>query len=298
MARIFGDPSPPRKITEKQFDDAQADLVATASKPWHQIDQSDYWHYLLDLCYVELQQDLFDYLFPAFLIKWWEGQLDRRGGPESECDFYRAIDHGEVFTKMMGETRRNEVFHWIVDAYMDGVDAWDGHLSVAYVKDGPDNLHGPLWSFNALGQSVPVLSALIERLSEVSTIGRAQWWLVLGSGILWKENECPAIPSWTPVGGGGGVYLTGSAASIFDHGYLPANLGAIRECLDYQHLVNMLKRSWEMIPSFPHGDWAQAAYEECLSQPERAESRIAKFMRALALPHLGGVNDNPLDSAD
>lgn len=222
MARIFGDPSPPRKITEKQFDDAQADLVATASKPWHQIDQSDYWHYLLDLCYVELQQDLFDYLFPAFLIKWWEGQLDRRGGPESECDFYRAIDHGEVFTKMMGETRRNEVFHWIVDAYMDGVDAWDGHLSVAYVKDGPDNLHGPLWSFNALGQSVPVLSALIERLSEVSTIGRAQWWLVLGSGILWKENECPAIPSWTPVGGGGGVYLTGSAASIFDHGYLPA----------------------------------------------------------------------------
>lgn len=295
---IFGDPLPPLHVWQKQFDGAQHELIRTAAKPWHEINQSDYWHYLLDLCYVDLQQDLFDYLFPAFLIRWWEGQLNRLGGPESESDIYRAIDRGQVLYKMMSETRRQQVLEWIVDAYVEGVDAWSNKLSVTYVSEGPDDLHGPMWSFNALGQSVPVTKAILQQLADISTIGRAQWWLVFATGIAWNEDECPAVPKWTSNHGGGGVYITESAASIFDHGFLPENLEAMMSFLDYDRLMDMLEMSVGLIPSFPFGDWAQMTWEECLVNPQRVATRIANFIILLGQPDLGGCRCNPLDTVD
>lgn len=295
---IFGDPLPPRHISQKQFDLMQDDLIRTASKGWHEIDQSDYWHYLLDLCYVDLQQDLFDYLFPAFLIRWWEGQINRLGGPESECDFYRAIDHGQVLIKMMSESRRQQVLAWIVDAYIEGVDAWSNNLSVAYSRNGPNDLHGPLWSFNALGQSVPVTQAILQQLADISTIGRAQWWLVFATGIFWNENTCPAVPVWTPDRGGEGIYITESATSIFDHGFLPENLEAMKGFLSYDRLMANIEKCVDLIPPFPHGDWAQMTWEECLSHPEKCATRLANLLHILGLPDLGGVRLNPLDTVE
>jgi len=292
---IFGNPKPPERITQVQFDGAQQALVRTSSKPWHEIGQEDYWHYLNDLSYVDLQPDLFDYLFPAFLIRWWEGQLNRLGGPQSESDIYFAIDQGQVFEKMMDDLKRRQVLTWMADAYIDGVDAWSGELSVIYDSQGPNNLHGPLWSFHALGQSVAITRSLLESLSNVSTIGRAQWWLVLGSGLVWNENECPAIPAWTPHGGGGGVYVTESDASIFDHGYLAENLRAIGKFLTYERLCTHLGESAQVIPSSSHRDWAKTTWQECVTQTPRIERRIARLIQLLGLPDLGGVRNEPLD---
>ncbi len=197
LQEIFWHPKPPMKVTQRQFDGADKALHVTAGKRWDEIDPSDYWHYLLDLCYVELQPDLFDYLFPAFLIRWWEGLLSRRGGPESECDFYRAIDKGSVFHKMMSLARREQVYAWMVDAYMEGVENWGGNLSLNYDPKSGDELHSPLAAFHALGQSVPILPEVFERLVSGKSIGVSQWWLVLGIGIAWDENQCYAIPPST-----------------------------------------------------------------------------------------------------
>ncbi len=296
IKEIFGDPIPPKLVTQRQFDYADEHLIRTASKQWHEIDQSDYWHYLMDLSYVDLQQDLFDYLFPAFLIRWWEGQLNRFGGPESESNIYRAIDHGDLLAEMMDESRRKQVLAWIADAYMEGVDAWSNKLSVDYTSRGPNDLHGPLSSFNALGQTVPVMQAIIERLANITTIGRAQWWLVFATGIIWNENECPAIPKWTPENGGGGIYITGSATSTFNHGFLTENLNALEGFLDYETLTRLVERSFELIPSYPHGDWARMTREECLLQEESVTARLASLIRLLGLPNLGGFRKNPLDT--
>jgi hypothetical protein len=292
LKRIFGDPLPPRRVRQKQFDGAQADLIRTAAKPWHELDQLDYWRYLNDLCYVDLQQDLFDYLFPGFLVRWWEGQLNRLGGPGGVPDIYQAIDHGQLLARMMNEPRRQQVQDWMSDAYIEGVDAWSNNLSVVYNPEGPDDLHGPLSSFHALGLSVPVTRVILRRLGEVSTIGRAQWWLVFATGIIWNENECPAVPKWTPDGGGGGVYLTATDASIYKHGYLGENLDAIKAFLDYDRLIQMIERSAEQIPSRPHGDWARVTREECLAQPQRVEARITNLINLLWQPEFGLDLDN------
>lgn len=295
LTEIFGNPVKPKTVVQEQFDGAQLDLESTAAKAWHEIDQSDYWHYLLDLCYVDLQPDLFDYLFPAFLIRWWEGQLTRMGGPESECDFYRAIDRGNVLAKMMDEVRREKVLAWMVDAYMEGVAAWGGHLSVVYDSHGPDNLHGPLWSFHALGQSVPISASILDRLSDIRNEGIAQWWLVLAMGLAWKDNECPPVPPWTPAEGGGGIYVVGSAASIYDHGYLEENLRAVRAQLTVETLVERLNESIELFgPSSPHGNWARETLRVIQGDQNRVAERLNRFHHLLSLPDLGGILDDPL----
>ncbi len=296
LFRIFGEPTKPESYRQDQFDEADEALRRTANKAWHEIDQTDYWHYLMDLCYVELDQDLFDYLFPAFLIRWWEGMLNRTGGPESECDIYRAIDHGQVMTKMMDADRRSEVLSWMVDAYMEGVDAWGGQLSVAYSSNGPNDLHGPLWYFHALGQSVPIIDSILGRLADVCTEGRAQWWLVFASGLIWNEDEAPMIPPWTPDGGGGGVYILESAASIYNHGYLGEHHAAIKDRLTYEFVHSRLCLAGQILQSTPQKEWSQLAVEEMRKSPEYIELRIVRFMELLSEPDLGGVLNNPLDT--
>ena len=283
---LFDHPRPPSRVTEEQFDDCQEDLEKTAAKAWHEIGQEDYWHYVLDLCYVELQLDLFDYLFPAYLIKWWEGLLSGMGGPESECDFYRAIDHGQVLSKMMRADRRELVYEWMTDAYIDSVDHWSGQLSTAYLSEGPSRLHLPLWSFHALGQSVPILDRILPRLSEVSTQGRAQWWLVLGTGLAWPENKCPFIPEWTPDGGGGGVYLLESEASIFDHGYLPSNFEALDQHVTSLAVISHLGDARDLLPSF-ESDWAKAAQDVLMNDRAGFQARLDEFKSLLQKPDLG-----------
>lgn len=296
LKKIFGNPESPKFVVQKQFDGAQASLEKTSRKAWHEIDQSDYWHTLLDICYVDLQQDLFDYLFPALLIRWWEGQMSRKGGPESECDFYRAIDHGQVFIKMMDSSRSKEVFSWMTDAYLAGIDEWSGKLSVAYDPNGANDLHGPLWSFHALGQSVPITHLIVKGPGEVSTEGRAQWWLVFATGLVWNENQCNELPIWTPESGGGGVYITESEASIFDHGFLTPNLHAACEFFTMERVRKCLEMSVDLIPSFPHGDWAKLALEEFWADPQKIEIRLQNYLKLLALPNLGGFRQNPLAS--
>lgn len=295
LQEIFDHPAPPVRVTEQQFDEVQEALVRTAAKAWHEIGHGDFWQYLMDLAYVDLQQDLFDHLFPAFLICWWEGQLSRFGGPESECDFYYAIDRGQVLVKMMKATRRKAVLEWMLDAYMDGVDHWDSNLFAPYDSNGPNNLHGPLWSFNALGQSFPILEDILSRLGDVSNLGRARWWLVFASGLVWNENECPWVPAWSPSDGGGGVYIAESGASIFDHGFLADNLRAITAFFTYPNLKGVISATAEQLRGSPYEAWSCEAEHAFESSPDRMASRLQRLLHLYNLPGLGGVLSNPLE---
>ncbi len=291
---IFWHPKPPMKVTQRQFDGADKELRVTAGKRWDEIDSSDYWHYLLDLCYVELQPDLFDYLFPAFLIRWWEGLVSRQGGPESECDFYRAIDRGQVFAKMMSLSRREQVYAWMVDAYMDAVDQWGGNLSLDYDSKAGNKLQGPLTSFHAIGQSIPILPEIWDRLQDVKCLGVAQWWLVLGIGIAWDENECPYIPAWTRDHGGGGVYILESDASIFEHGYLAENLECLNAELTIQLLIEKLFEASPFLSETSFFDLLFVTRQRLEMDPEFYQARIQRFLHYLGQPNLGGVIRAPL----
>jgi hypothetical protein len=286
LIKIFDNPTKPTAVAQKQFDNCDDDLFVTSQKEWHEIDESDYWHYLLDLCYVSLQQNLFDYVFPAFLIKWWEGQLSRFGGPDAECGFYRAVDHGKVFDTMMTGDRRTMVYDWMVDAYMDGIAEWSGHLLVTGDGKGPNNFTGPLWSFWAVGLSVPILDAILARLETVSNQGVAQWWLVFASGVAYNEDGFPHISGWEQIEGGG-VCILDSLAGIYDHGLLDGNWLSFKNRMSAEFLIDRVRASLELLGGSKYEAWANDVLSTLIADPDRTRRRIELLTELLKAPDFG-----------
>lgn len=289
LLEIFEYPRPPRVVVERQFDGEQEYLEALAAKAWHEVNDGDYWCYVLDLAYVELQQDLFDYLFPPFLVLWWEWQLTAIE-PDTGYDFQYSIDRGNVFEKMMSPGRREAVFRWMVDAYLDGIDRWGGHL---LDESRPFSVDGPLASFNAIGQSVPITSALLDELEDVNTLGKAQWWLVLATGLLW-DPAGPPMPGWYANGMEGRVFVNSSTTSIFDHGYLPQNLLAMEQRFSVNYVHRNLTRSFELLKPTIWSEAAQTALSLLEWSPVEMEQRIERYLGVLGYPNLYGGCDSPL----
>jgi hypothetical protein len=139
---------------------------------------------------------------------------------------------------------------------------------------------------------VPILADIIERLMDVRTVGRAQWWLVFASGLAWKENECPAIPPWVPEGGGGGVYLLEGGAWIFDHGFLPTNLDALRESMTFANVLAMLLHAREMLSQTELSHWVSSAIDAFEAHPDSVKARMVQFFGALAQQQLDRAWDD------
>ena len=68
--RIFNYPKPPSSVLERQFDYFDDELQKLATTPYDEIDFGDLWYYHHDLAYVELQPEVFAYLFPVCLMDW------------------------------------------------------------------------------------------------------------------------------------------------------------------------------------------------------------------------------------
>lgn len=288
LIEIFDNPTPPKIVSEEQFDNAQEELIKTAGKAWHEIDQDDYWHYLMDLKYVDLQQDLFDHLFPAFLIRWWEGLMSGQGGPDSETDFYAAIDGGNIFNQMMSESRRQKVFEWMTDAYLESIDSYSDEAAVEQKAVGSNTIEWSLGAFNAIGQSVPITKSILSKLSNVSNVGRAQWWLAIASGIIWENGLCPHMPGCNPSDNFSGISINYTLASIYDHGYLEENLRAITDFVTSELLLAMLQESAQLLANSPFDEWSMRVMEKASAEPELTASRIDHVFSFYALPELGG----------
>ncbi len=280
IAAIFSYPQPPPRVTEVQFDLEQDHLIEMAKSSWDQIEW--FGTYIYDLAYVNLQQNLFDYLFPALLIRWRDelnGDLPAMAYP---C-FYSAIRSGKVFTKMMSPSRAELVYQWMADGYLNAVET--RRFSVS-----PNErlLGKPLAWFHALGQSVPITKRLLQELLHVDSLAKAQWWLVLGTGIGWNANQCPFIPSWTPVQGGGGVYLLSSDATT-DHGYLDENADAMEEMLSLETIRDCLYICEDIFPLSPEYTWLRSLQTRLSTDPVLYEVRVHNFLSLIRKPNLGGV---------
>src|SRR6266404_4503753 len=73
---IFGNAAIPGQVWERQFDSFDEELGRLCRTPSSEIDFSDLWCYYHDLAFVELQPEVFAYLFPVCLMAWHESLMD------------------------------------------------------------------------------------------------------------------------------------------------------------------------------------------------------------------------------
>lgn len=290
IQKIFGNPKSPAIISQSQFDGAQEELEMLARMPWAEVSMACSQAYLDDLAYMPLQQDLFDYLFPALLIDWWQGLVRHPSSIEAlyvngrlvgqevgRHDIYWAIDSGELLDRMMDAKRRAELLSWMVDAYVQGVNAW--------TEDLPEDLtrrssHARMLfeTFHGLGQSVPIVEAILEELQKVDTEGKVKWWLVI---LIQLCFSCWSRPLSEDTGG----RRIPSEAHIA-HGYLSSNLAAAEVCVTLDQFKSLLSRVDDGV--FCHGTnrWLASARNELVSRPQQVQTQMTEFLACLSNPYL------------
>ena len=116
---IFGNPQPPTSVWEKQFDYCDDDLKRLANTPYEQMHFSDLWYYYHDLAYVELQAELFAYLFPVCLMDWHFSLMRNEGCSHGDSEFHRGIYQGKIFQKMLTAQQLEEVCEFFRDSFME-----------------------------------------------------------------------------------------------------------------------------------------------------------------------------------
>ena len=295
LLEIFDHPSPPAVVTQPTFGFLEDDYTDVCHKMWHEITFEADAQYLLDIQFVEIQQDLFDYIFPAFLIRWWEDQLSQQGGVKEIWGIYGSFSQCDLLNTMISPQRGHAIKDWIVDAYVDGVDLSGSRDSSESTTPGSYRIDSALWSFHALGQSVPTARLILERLRDVKTQGRARWWLVCSSGIAWNDNECPFVAPWNLGRSNGGIFVLGSGASDNSEGYLSENLLAMNEVFSIDTLQKVLATCQLMFESEFERNWVRAVQTRFAADPALYQRRIERFLACLRLKDLGGFGITSLD---
>jgi hypothetical protein len=273
---IFGNPAPPLQVTEYQFDGFDDELRELAQTPLDKIQDGDLWYYLHDLAYVELQPDLFTYLFPVCLNFWYHTLLRNVGCAVGDAEFHYALFRGEILEKYVTPDQRNQIFTFFHDGFLDCLDEQRGFI----YQDVQPPASGWISRFNSLGLVTTLTEPIWNSWWSMDSCGQAVSALIYLSGLMYGRGENPIFKPWAKKYGG--LYVWENDSYIFDHGWLPANLDFFRRTLTVDYLGQKAREASQRLANEPEAEMANKIYEDYEQLAEDVEIRIEYLLERLA----------------
>ena len=225
LREIFGHPEPVRTVTERQFDYFDDQLQALGRTPYEEIDFGDLWYYHHDLAYVELQPELFAYLFPVCLMDWHRSLLANEVCSHGDSEFHYGIIQGNVLDKMLTQAQRVQVEALFRDSMLYRLDQERG-----FPSDGQQiTAYGWMARFNSLGLLSLAVRNLWQTWWATESHGHAVAALQYCSGLMYYEGENPLFDLWCSGRNFGGPFLWENDARVHDRGWSHENVDFIRE---------------------------------------------------------------------
>lgn len=270
VRRIFGNPRPPERIWERQFDYDDEALHRLAQTPYDEIDFSDLWYYHHDLAYVELQPDLFNYLFPVCLMDWHRSLMENQPCSHGDSEFHYGVLQGNIFEKMLTPEQRVEVYGFFRDSLISRLDAERGFI----YSGSKTPAYSWMARFNSLGVVMPRIDIIWESWW-LETPGRAVAALQYCSGLMYHEwEDNPLFGQWTSSGGGGGPYLMNDDI-LYDHrGWMEQNLDFLTETLTSEFVNEQVIIAASRLQDEPEWEKAQKLVNDLPKSRELVESRV------------------------
>lgn len=278
---IFSNPEAPSQVSEYQFDGFDDDLRRLAQTPWDKIHDADLWYYLHDLAYVELQPDLFAYLFPVCLNFWYHTLMNSVGCAVGDAEFHYSLFHGQILEKHVTPSQHDQIFTFFHDGFLDRIDEERGFI----YRDSHTPAYGWMHRFNSLGLITPLTEPIWNSWWSMNSCGQAVSALMYLSGLMYGRGENPIFKPWTKKHGGGGPYLWENDSQIFDSGWLPANLDFFRRTLTVDYLGQKAREASERLATEPEAELANQIYKDYERFAEDVEIRIEYLIERLEAPH-------------
>lgn len=276
---IFSDAPPPAEVWERQFDQFDEELRRLAATSVRDIKPADLWFYFLDLAYVELQPELFAYLFPVCLMHWHETLQ-----ASESCDrFQYGLWKGEVLARMLTPEQRAQVVDFFRDSFLERIDAEP--VSVEPVR-GKDPF---AWieRFNSLGLVIDRLRDLWEPWWSVATGGRAVAVLKYCSGFVYPMNDNPIVGFGTGLDFRFSPQLWQHDSDIPDASWREPNLRFLRDVLSFDYLVDKVGEATRRLTGESGEGLGDRLATELLWNQARVERRLGDLFQRLAGEHDG-----------
>ena len=275
---IFHHPTPPRIIHEQQFDYFQDALERLARTPYDKIDFNDLWYYHHDLAYVELQPDLFAYLFPVCLMDWHQTLMNNQPCSHGDSEFHYGLYRGQVIEKMVSLEQRQAIYDFFRDSFLMRL-----HAERGFVYTGMKTpAYAWIGRFNSLGMIMPGIDNLWNAWWSMATPGRAEAALQYCSDLMYQAGENPLFPAWTREKGGGGPYIWANDSHIYDVGWLSGNLKFLRSMLTVEFVEAKVRQAAQRLRHEPEADRARQIASDFPAARELVELRVLELPELLA----------------
>jgi hypothetical protein len=280
LRRIFDNPKSPAKVWERQFDYCDKALAKLARTPWEEIEFSELWNYYHDLACVELQPELFTYLFPVCLMDWHETLLKNVSCSHGDSEFHYGVYQGRVFEKMLTMEQRMRIFEFFRDSFLTRLDQERGFVQIS--------AYGWMCRFNSLGGVMPRIDWLWEAWWSLSTPGRAVAAIQYISGLMYFEGQNPLFGKWNPEFGGGGPCLWANDTLIPEMKWLPENISFLRETLNTDFVVDKLREAVTILSGEPEHARAKQVENDLSEYLEIIQNRVKELPSLLLDPRADG----------
>lgn len=284
LRQMFDNPKPCKEVWEQQFDYSDDELMRIARTPWEQFDFSDLWYYHHDLAYVELQPDLFAYLFPVCLMDWHQTLLRNQSCSHGDSEFHYGVHRGQVFEKMLTSRQLADTFEFFKDSFLLRLDQERGFVYQASSTPA----YGWMSRFNSLGLVMPRIDLLWNAWWSLETPGRAVAAVQYLSGLIYFEGENPLFGLWTSEKGGGGPCLLGNDCYLLDAGWLEENVQFLASVLSEEFVAEKLSLAVKVLSNQPECPQAERVRHDLSERREIVESRVKELPLLLRCP--GGPN--------
>jgi hypothetical protein len=240
LRKMFDHPAAPATVWERQFDYSDDALRRIAKTPYEKFNFNDLGYYYLDLAYVELQPELFNYLFPVCLMDWYGSLMKDESCARGDSEFHLALHRSGALNRMVTAERREEIYNFFRDGFLIRL---DGQRRL-----GPPNETGMpyedrwLLRFNSLGVTMPHIDRIWNPWWSCSTLGRSIAVLKFCSALMYvdwlnivylpPDGSIPKYNSVPP------LWLNDS--DIYDRGWLDENVQFLRDTLSVDFIQDRL----------------------------------------------------------
>ncbi|WP_460597613.1 hypothetical protein [Geomonas sp. Red276] len=281
----LGCPKPPQNLLQQplDFDTGYLHRLWHTEQLPHPEDLYDYAH---DLCYQELQPDLFLFLLPFCLQAWQQhlfDPLESRLAGFAEL-FSTAMAKHAGFRHILTLAQVEAVETFMRMAILEKIDqekslSFSGSLATPYTW---------ISAIGTFGTVFPTVELLWKDWWSASTVGRACAVLQYVSALMYPDDRNPIFSPWTRDAGGGVPALWDTDSLSCDQAWLPENIAYLRGTLTPRFIHLSITTAAAML----RGNIQSSVPEQMMSDFERAkvlvELRVEELLQYLAVP-LGEV---------
>lgn len=270
---VFGDAQPPKTVWERQFDYCDAELWRLAKAPYEQIDFGDLWYYYHDLAYVELQPDLFAYLFPVCLMDWHRTLMRNEECAHGDAEFHSGVFRGNVFDKMLTANQCLAVYEFFRDSLLERIDVERGFIRSP--EDYP--AYGWIARFNSLAMVMPRIDLIWNAWWRLDTPGRAVTALQYCSWLMYLEGENPLFDAFVNERGADGVFLRTNDSRIWHSGWRSENVAFLQKTLSWQFVSSSIAAATNRLRGEPEQPLAEQVLRDLRDRRELIEARAQEL---------------------